>query len=187
VDNIGGLAVLVVIWIVGAIFDKKKKEERRRRAAGSSAPTPIEVESVSMSEGGDPSQLEGSMLENVLRQLDPQLADRALGKRQSTANAELERQPSRPTTAPVAKRAVRPEADDRSAATRATLTDRREAAEERTTGRADSDHSKFHDSIRKPEKVEPREDPFPVSDMRRAFVWREVLGPPKAETIDEWH
>ena len=81
-DNIGGLAVLVIIWIVGAIFDKKKKEERRRRAAGSSQPTPIEVESVSTSEGGDPSQLEGSMLENVLRQLDPQFADQALGLRQ---------------------------------------------------------------------------------------------------------
>jgi hypothetical protein len=86
----------------------------------------------------------------------------------------------------VAKRAVRPEADDRLAATQATLAARREAAEARNTGRADSDHTKFHDSIRKREKVEPTEDPFPVSDMRRAFVWREVLGPPKAETIDEW-
>ena len=92
-DNFGGIAILVLIWIVGAVFDKKKKEERRRRQmAQQSLPPSIEVESVSAeprSQLPDASQSEGSKLEQVLRQLNPELAvlaDQALAQsRQQTA------------------------------------------------------------------------------------------------------
>ena len=183
----GGIAVLVVIWIIGAVLDKKRKEGRRRRAARSSAPAPLEVESVSSSEGVDASQLEGSMLERMLRQLDPQFADQALGKKRSLPNVELERQSPPATATPATMvRGERPQADDRRSSTEALIARRLRAAEARTTGRSDSDHVVFHDSIRKEKKVEPTKESFPVSNMRRAIVWREILGPPKAETIDEW-
>ncbi len=187
-DNLGGIAILVIIWIVAAMFDKKRKEERRRRAAKSRVPTPIDFESVSKPEARDPSQLEGGLLEKVLRQFDPELADQALGKHRSAPNGEPEPQASRAASsaAPVAAvRGSRPAADDRAAETRAIIARRLKAAEARLGGRTAGDHAVFHDAIREPGKKAPKRVRFPDSDMRRAIVWREILGPPKAMTIDE--
>ena len=184
-DNLGPIAILVVIWIIGAMFDKKRKEERRRRAAKSRVPAPVDFESVaSESEGHDPSQLEGGLLEKVLRQLDPEFADKALGKGRSLP--EIEPAPQASSPVPVTTtRGSRPAADDRAAETRAIIARRLRVAEARVEGRTASDHKVFHDAIREPEKKVRKRVLYPTSAMRRAVVWREILGPPKAMTIDE--
>ena len=188
-DNLGAIAVLVIIWIIGVMFDKKRKEERRRRAAKSRVPTPVEFESVvSEPEGRDPSQLEGGLLEKFLRQLDPQLADQALGKHRSVPKVEPEPQASGEASSPVpvtTTRGSRPAADDRAEETRAIIERRLKAAEARVTGRTTRDHAIFHDAIREPGKKVRKRVRFPTSAMRHAVVWREILGPPKAMTIDE--
>ena len=184
-DNLGGIAVLVVIWIIGAVFDKKRKDERRRRAAVKRVPTSIEVEPVSRPGVPDPSQLEGGLLQKVLRQIDPELADQALGRRPSLPKVESPTEIVVP--APVLDvRERRPAASDRAAETQATVDRRLRAAEARGRGRTAADHAVFHESIREPVKKSRKRAAFPVADIRRAIVWREILGPPRAETIDDW-
>lgn len=184
-DNFGGIAVLVLIWIIGAVFDKKRKAERRRRAAGKGVPTSIEVEPVSRPRVPDPSQLEGGLLEKVLRQIDPELANQALGK--APAQAKVEPIPRASSPVPGQGTAVRRAApSDRSAESAAIINSRLRAADAHEKGRTAADHAVFHEAIREPQRKSHRRAAFPVADIRRAIVWREILGPPRAETIDDW-
>lgn len=186
-DNLGGIAVLVIIWIIGAVFDKKRKDERRRRAAAKRVPTSIEVEPVSRPGVPDPSQLEGGLLEKVLRQIDPELADQALGKAPTPAKVEPRPPHRAPSQASVPDpRVPREEASDRSAEVQATINRRLRAAEARGRGRTAADHAVFHEAIREPVKKSRKRAAYPVADIRRAIIWREILGPPRAETIDDW-
>ncbi len=155
-DNFGGIAILVLIWIVGAVFDKKKKEQKRRRQMAQQSPPPsIEVESVSAEPQGqlpDASQREGSKLEQVLRQLNPELAalaDQALAQSRQQTPAEHEPEVIMPQ--PVEPVLAAPEdTDDFMAKAERAIARRSNVAEEYSRGRTAEDHAEFHAEARRP-------------------------------------
>ncbi|MGH7585717.1 MAG: hypothetical protein ACREMH_05670 [Gemmatimonadales bacterium] len=53
-----------------------------------------------------------------------------------------------------------------------------EAAEARSHGLSAADHAEFHRRIAAASPTEQRRVAIPLSEVRRAMVWREVLGPP---------
>jgi hypothetical protein len=192
-DNFGGIAILVLIWIVGAVFDKKKKEEKRRRQmAQQSLPPSIEIESVSAeprSQLPDASQREGSKLEQVLRQLNPELAalaDQALtqSRHEAAANPEpkVRSVTLRPPVEPVA---AREDTDDFMAKAERAIARRRLTAVEYSRERTAQDHESFHQEARRPVESEVESLPAEAPSLKQAIVWGEILGPPRAMTIDE--
>jgi hypothetical protein len=192
-DNFGGIAILVLIWIVGAVFDKKKKEERRRRQmAQQSLPPSIEVESVSAeprSQLPDASQREGSKLEQVLRQLNPELAalaDQALAQSsQQTAAKPEPKVRSVTVRSPVDPIAASEDTGDFMAKAERAIARRRLAAQEYSRGRTAQDHATFHQDIRRPVAAAVESLPAEAPSLEQAIIWREILGPPRAMTIDE--
>ncbi len=155
-------------------------------------PPSIEVESVSAEPRErlpDASQREGSKLEQVLRQLNPELAalaeQAAAQSRQQTA-AEPDPKPRpvivRPPVEPVVARDSEP--DFMAKAERA-IARRRLVAEEYSRGRTAEDHSEFHEAARRPVELKVESLPDEAPSLEQAIIWREILGPPRAMTIDE--
>ena len=191
-DTFGGIAVLVLIWIVGSIFDKKRKQERRRKQmAQQRPPLSIEVEPVGAEPRArlpDASQREGSKLEQVLRQLNPELAalaDQALTQARQQPATEgkpevMVRQPAEPLAD------ARDDGDDFMAKAERAIARRRMVAEEYSRGRTAEDHDAFHHAVRRPDEPEAKKGRFAdAPTLEQAIIWREILGPPKAMTIDE--
>jgi len=214
-DNFGGIAILVLIWIVGVMFDKKKKEARRRKQmAQQRSALSIEVEPVGAEPRArlpDASQREGSKLEQVLGQLNPEfaaLADQALAQRhhQTATEGEPEtvaRQPAEPFAAApddgddfmakaeqaIAQRsrgpAGRDDGDDFMAKAERAIARRRMTAEEYGRDRTAEDHDAFHQAVRRQDEPEAKIAVAVDPTLEQAIIWREILGPPKAMTIDE--
>ena len=190
-DNLGGIAVLVLIWIVGTIFDKKKKQERRRKQmAQQRPPLSIDPEPVSADPRAqlpDASLREGSKLEQMLRQLNPEfaaLADQALAQahQQTATEGKPEvtvRQPVEPF-APASE-----DEDDFMAKAQRAIARRRLVAEEYSRGRTAEDHEEFHIAVRRPDKPVAESLSPEAPSLVQAIIWREILGPPRAMTIDE--
>ncbi len=190
-DNLGGIAVLVLIWIVGSIFDKKKKQERRRRQMAQQSPPPsIDPNPVSAEPRArlpDASPREGSKLEQMLRQLNPEfaaLADQALAQRhhQTATEGEPEtmaRQPAEPFAA------APDDGDDFMAKAERAIARRRMTAEEYSRDRTAEDHDTFHQAVRRPPESEAKGPTDAPPTLEQAIIWREIIGPPKALTIDE--
>ncbi len=189
-DNFGGIAILVLIWIVGAMFDKKKKEARRRKQQATAEPRPTLAESVLTEPPKrlpDASQREGSKLEQVLRQLNPEvaaLADQALAQRhhQTATEGEPEtmaRQPAEPFTA------APDDGDDFMAKAERAIARRRMTAEEYSRDRTAEDHDTFHQAVRRAPESEAKAPTDAPPTLEQAIIWREIIGPPKALTIDE--
>jgi len=191
VEDLGGIVVLLLIWLVGAFFDQKKKQERKRRQAAARKQPPVIVEPVSLEELEEPprparppqperaplpdaTQREGSRLEAVLRRLDPELAE-SMGK------ARREKRPRPP--APAKRRPVPAELDFMGKA-EAAVARRLQVADARVGGRTEADHDRFHDAIRQPAIKAGHIARFPKARIREAIVWSEILGPPKAFTLD---
>jgi hypothetical protein len=190
-DNFGGIAILVLIWVVGAVFDKKKKAERRRRQmAQQRPPLPIEAESVSAEPRARPpdaSQSEGSKLEQVLRQLNPELAARAdqasaQSRQQTPAKGRSEVIVPQPAEQVAAAHS---DGDDFMAKAERAIARRRLVAEEYSRGRTAQDHAAFHAEVRRPVELVPESVPAEAPSLEQAIIWREILGPPRAMTIDE--
>ncbi len=190
-DNLGGIAVLVLIWIVGSIFDKKKKEERRRRQmAKQGPPRSIDVEPASAEPRTrlpDAVQREGSKLEQILRQLNPEfadLADQALA--QSRQQTPTEGEPEVTVRQPAAPLAAAPDdGDDFMAKAQRAIARRRLVAEEYSSGRTAEDHEEFHQAVRRPDEPVAESLSPEAPSLVQAIIWREILGPPRAVTIDE--
>ena len=190
-DNLGGIAVLVLIWIVGSIFDKKKKEERRRRQmAEQGPPGSIDVESARAEPRAllpDAVQREGSKLEQMLRQLNPEfaaMADQALA--QANQQTATEGEPEVTVRQPVEPFAAAPDdGDDFMAKAQRAIARRRLVAEEYSSERTAEDHEEFHLAARRPDKPVAKSLSPEAPSLVQAIIWREILGPPKAMTIDE--
>lgn len=175
----------MVIWIIGSLFEQKKRQQRRAQR-----PTPARpVEDGGGERPGDlPAARRevGSRLEEVLRQLDPALADAISQSRKPTPRAVPRPEPQVVSTETELDqleelRARRPEIDR---AEEGAEIGRRRLAEAaaRNRPRRASDHAAFHDAIRAPEDaVEVARHPrYDSKKMRDAVVWREIIGPPKA-------
>ncbi len=214
-DNFGGIAVLVLIWIVGMVFDKKKKEARRRKQmAQRGTPLSIDPEPVSAEPRAqlpDASHRGGGKLEQVLRQLNPEfaaLAERALAQTQQQTATEgkpevMVRQPAEPFAAALddgddfmakAERAIaqrsrepagRDDVDDFRAKAERAIARRRLVAEEQGRERTAEDHDVFHQAVRRPDEPEPKAVSAEAPTLEQAIIWREILGPPRAMTVDE--
>jgi hypothetical protein len=214
-DNFGGIAILVLIWIVGAMFDKKKKEARRRKQmAQRRLPLSIDPEPVSAEPRErlpDATHRQGSKLEQVLRQLNPEfaaLADQALaqGHQETATEGEPEimvREPAEPFAAALddgddfmakAEQAMaqrsrgpagRDDGDDFMAKAERAIARRRMTAEEYGRDRTAEDHDAFHQGVRRRDEPEVKTPSAAAPTLEQAIIWREILGPPKAMTIDE--
>ena len=57
---------------------------------------------------------------------------------------------------------------------------RKADAEARNRSHRNTDHKAFDQRIREPAPAENAERRYSAASMRDAFVWREILGPPKA-------
>jgi hypothetical protein len=63
----------------------------------------------------------------------------------------------------------------------ATIRRRLQETEARTRSFSESDHRSFHQKLKDSEAVQPVESVrLTAAQLRQAFVWREILGPPKA-------
>ena len=192
-DGIGGLIVVVIIWIIGSVFEQKKKQEQRRRQARQVPPPAVDVEPVSAeprSGRPDPSQREGSRLEQVLRELNPELAD--LAEQASRASRKQPQARRRTYSERPARRAERPPViaaeetkSDFVAKAEAAIARRRQVAAEHIRDRTDQDHESFHRLARREMTASVHPAAVPPS-LQQAIIWREILGPPKALTIDEY-
>jgi len=191
----GGIVILVIIWIAGALFDKKRKEERRRQQSQKAKKKPAKVEAVLVDPVERPrlpdaSQREGNKLEQVLRQLSPELAELADKAREEATRSQAPvkakrppRVPPPPAPEPVAGRTPPPM--DFMEKAEAAIARRSKVAEAHSKGRTTGAHRQFHEGIRRKAPIVAEVSRFPREKIREAIVWTEILGPPKAMTIDD--
>jgi len=178
VDNIGGLILIGLIWLVGMFFDRARKAQAKSRTRVYRPPTPAPL-----SQRVDPTQEEGSTLERALRHLNTELTGAV-----DAAREEYQRKmkPVGRETQPVTWDARRLEAEplskepvDLDDESRSAVARRIKEVEARNRPRTDQDHKAFHDAIRKPAAQQAVELHGPSrADLRHAILWKEILGPP---------
>jgi hypothetical protein len=184
--DFGGLLLLGLLWVVFNVLTKSRQGQERSPRPPSGLPP-----SAPPSEG-DPTQREGSRLEALLREFERALDEGAgagpLGRRsaerlpgaedveerdsleQAPRVVSLETDVARPERAMVSQ-------DD--GAER--LVARRIAAEEARSGaHTRADHTAFDHRIRQAPADATAVRVASVEELRRAVVWREVLGRPVA-------
>jgi hypothetical protein len=197
------------------VFDQKKKQARRRKQMAqrgpplSVDPEPVSAEPRERLPGT--AHREGGKLEQLLGQLNPEfaaLADQALAQaRQQTATQSepeiMVHQPAEPFAGALddgddfmakaeqvmAQRsrgpAGRDDVDDFVAKAERAIARRRLVAEEHGRGRTAEDHDVFHQAVRRRDEPEAKALSAEPPTLEQAIIWREILGPPRAMTIDE--
>ncbi len=206
-DDFGGLIWIAIIWFFASFLSGQKKrkqraDQARRQARTRAQPAPPKPKPASSSAhrpavtvAADPTQREGSALERMLRQLGADLEGLEQRQRGPTGRRSDARLPSaedvedresleRPVTIVERTPVVRPERvvvdlDDQA---EEIVRRRVVAAEERNRPMTLADHRAFDEKIRESSpqtKTAPRVRRASI-DLRRAVVWREVLGPPLA-------
>jgi hypothetical protein len=201
--DLGPFAILAIAWWLLSLFaDGRRKQQRR----GSRPPRPAPPRSVPPGERpslGDPSQREGSRLEEILREmeraLDPstQVPDPVSQGGWDVGEADVEEVESLDDYEPevVSREDLsnfeRPEREvvvlggDQEELQRR----RTQYAEVRSKALTRADHDRFDAEIRKPQKVAIVDPGEPASArvlrLRQAIIWREVLGPPVAMRGEE--
>ena len=181
-----GLILVAVVWFLFNLLARKKSppvppKGNQRAGAGAARPVPRPVRL-------DPTQREGSQLEQLLRQL---------GRTLDQAGGPLGRAPDRPIppaeeqeegesleVAPVARsletdatRSTRVTVDQDDQAERV-VARRIAEAEGRTRALTKADHLAFDQRIRQEPADKTATRGYSARQLREAVVWREILGPP---------
>jgi len=181
-----GLILVAVVWFLFNLLARKKSppvppKGNQRAGAGAARPVPRPVRL-------DPTQREGSQLEQLLRQL---------GRTLDQAGGPLGRAPDRPIppaeeqeegesleVAPVARsletdatRSTRVTVDQDDQAERV-VARRIAEAEGRTRALTKADHLAFDQRIRQEPADKTATSAYTTRRLREAVVWREILGPP---------
>lgn len=219
-EDFGGLIWLAIIWFFASFLSAQKKkkqraEQARRRAQLASQetlpappePTPADAtrtptsalpSQATASRGrSDPTQREGSSLEQMLRRLGTELGQLEGGQQGPMGRDAQVELPSaeeveerevldgpvrRAERVPVVREArVAVDYDDEA---KAVVARRRAVATEHNRPRTLADHRAFDAKIRQaPATVSSRassKSRFSAEQVRQAIVWREILGPPIA-------
>jgi hypothetical protein len=178
------LILAAVVWVLFNLLARKKRppvHPKGQSGPGAAHPVPPPVRL-------DPTQREGSQLEQLLRQL---------GRTLDQAGGPLGRAPDRPIppaeeqeegesleVAPVARsletdatRSTRVTVDQDDQAERV-VARRIAEAEGRTRALTKADHPAFDQRIRQEPADKTATGAYSIRRLREAVVWREILGPP---------
>ncbi|HEY8197659.1 MAG TPA: hypothetical protein VIG04_11800 [Gemmatimonadales bacterium] len=176
--------VLGALWFLVNLLTglKRRSKPDRPEASAPVEPTP--------SYQPDGTQQEGSKLEQVLREFERALQQRGTSGRPASLplpDAEeveeresLETEPEVISLEQEVRRAPRKEFTQDAGAEQ--LVARRiTAASVRDAARTRADHAQFDNQIRKEPAEHTATRKFTAEELRRAVVWREILGPPVSE------
>lgn len=193
--------LLVVWWLFGLLTSgkrgKQRRDQQRRTRPGAPAPPPLPP---IRAEGGDPTQREGSKLEQMMREFERALEE-VSQQRQPKAEPEpswdsaeeWEVQEAESRSLEDFEPEVRSMEDDFFRPERevvvlggdqdALQAGRVAYAENRNRALTAGDHQKFDARIRAPQAPAASVTPDAPPDarllrLRQAMIWREVLGPP---------
>ncbi|MDZ4673095.1 MAG: hypothetical protein SGI84_01495 [Gemmatimonadota bacterium] len=198
--DIGPFALLAIVWwFFSLISEARKKQQGKGRPPVGKARLPRPELPTQRPRLADPSQREGSKLEQILREmewaLDPSVREQRPTPQSSggwDAGEEVEEVESLDSYVPEVATTEdfsnfeRPEREvivlggDQEELQRG----RMKYAEVRSKALTRADHARFDAEIRKPQQVavvRPDEPPsVRMQRMRQAIIWREVLGQPVA-------
>lgn len=180
-----GLLILGALWFLLNLMGKS------REGGGARPPRPPGPRRG----GGDATQQEGSKLEALFRELERQLnqASRAPerpGRASLPSAEEVEERTSlesQPVVVSLEEDVSRPERvvvtqDD---AAERIVAARLKAAEARSGAHTSADHAAFHLKIQPEPADATAVRQLTPAELRRAVIWREILGPPMSERDPE--
>ena len=194
--DFGGLLVLGAVWLLFNLLGRGRSEGRSRPRTGPHTPQPGSYPGGS-GDGStaDATQLEGSRLEQILRQLERGLEEaggvptRAPTRRrpaplpddEDVEDRESLEEPEQVVSLETeVKRPPRVEYDQDSGA-EDLLRKRIADAEARSGPRKRGEHVAFDARIRQQPADHTAVRRYNVAQLRNAVVWREILGPPVSE------
>ncbi len=194
--DFGGLLVLGALWFLFNLLGRSRGESETRPRPGSKAPQSRPHPPTARGPSPiDPTQGEGSRLEQWLRELERNLEQAAGGQERTTIRLpvpplpdeeDIEERDSLEVPERVVsletevKRPARVEYDQDSGAEE--LVRRRIAAAEARSGAlTKADHKRFDREIRQEPADHTAVRRYTPAQLRDAIVWREILGPPVSE------
>jgi len=205
----GPFALLALVWWVFSIISEGRKRQAKRRPPPVQLPVPIDPARkrpparplpTRDAQGADPSQLEGSRLEQILRGFEQALEEAQTVKRDPAptrggwdAGEELEERGTHDDDAQYEVESLeRLENFERPVRQDVAIGGNQEElyqsrltwSESRGKALAGADHAAFDARIRQPHHVQTVQADKATTDrtrkLRQAIIWREVLGPPVA-------
>ncbi len=182
--DFGGLLVLGILWVLFNLLGRGKASQpapRKLPQPGTPPPYP--------SGAADPTQQEGSRLEQLLRELERNLGEVA-GTQTAGEEDDVEERGSLEEPERVVSlehevdRGVRVDVDQEA---QGELIARRRVEHARARDRAlnRADHKAFDAKIREEPADHTAVRRYTQAQLREAIVWREVLGPPVSEREPE--
>jgi hypothetical protein len=194
--DFGGLLVLGVVWLLFSLLGRTRGQSGPRPRTGPQVPQPGPHPSTARDPSlRDPTQREGSRLEQLLRELERNLEHAAGGQERTPAriaapplpdDEDVEERGSLEVPERVVsletevRRPPRAEYDQDSGAEE--LVRRRIAAAEARSGPLKrTDHKAFDARIRQQPADHTAVRRYTPAQLRDAVVWREILGPPVSE------
>ena len=193
--DFGGLLVLGIVWLIFNLISMGKGNARPRPRTTQQRPDTRPPTPVSTRGAADATQREGSMLERLLRELEQNLEQVGGNLPPKPARVpsppppdeeEIEERESLEEPARVVSlehevhRPLREAYDQDTGAER--LVQRRiDAARTRDRALTKADHKAFDARIRQEPADHTAVRRYTTSQLRDAFVWREILGPPVSE------
>ena len=182
-----GFILLAVLWFLVNLLTSGRKKPQP--PPPSRAPQPRPPEPRSIRSGQDPTQQEGSRLEQVLRELQRTLEESTQPTYSTTLPLppaeEIEERESLEAEPEIVslEHEVRREARvlvDRDDEAGELETRRIQAAAARDHARTRVDHTAFDQRIRQEPAEHTASRGYTAQQLRDAIVWREILGPPVA-------
>ena len=185
-DFDGWVYIAAGVWFLLSLLNKARTARDREPPAPEPSPNPL-----SRSPGRDPrpdaTQREGSRLEQVLRELERSLEQAGstsrpvslpLPEAEEVEDREsLESEPQVMSLEQDVRRAARQEFTQ-DAGVEELVAKRIKAASARDSARTKVDHVKFDSQIRQEPADHTATRGYTAEELRRAVVWREILGPP---------
>jgi len=185
-DFDGWVYIAAGVWFLLSLLNKARTARDREPPAPEPSPNPL-----SRSPGRDPrpdaTQREGSRLEQVLRELERSLEQAGstsrpvrlpLPEAEEVEDREsLESEPQVMSLEQDVRRAARQEFTQ-DAGVEELVAKRIKAASVRDSARTKVDHVKFDSQIRQEPADHTATRGYTAEELRRAVVWREILGPP---------
>jgi hypothetical protein len=203
--DLGPFAILAFLWwIMSAVMEGRKKQQQRRRPPRVELPGPLDPARKRPAAGTpptglDPSQAEGSRLEQILREFEQALEQSTTVPAPTETRGgwdapgeEFEERASHDDLEPEVESREGLENFDRPEREVVVLGGDQDAlyrsrmayAEVRSKALSKGDHAAFDARIRAPQTVQKvqadKATTARTMELRKAMIWREVLGPPVA-------
>ena len=174
--DFGGLVLLALLWIFFKMIGRGREE-----SAKAPPRRPVPTTPGGPASGPDATQLEGSQLERLLRQLERAMEQGRLPPAEEVEEREtLEVGPTVESLETDVRRPERARVDQDDEAERI-IARRAAAASARSGPLTRADHAAFDQRIRQEPADHTAVRALTPQQLRDAVVWREILGPPVSE------